>query len=168
MTSRQTERLWLRPWGHGDRDFAQRFYGDPEIMAIRKLGVLAPAAAAAELARVVAHWRDHGFGLWLLGALDGPDDPLGECGLRWLADGSDVELSYGLVPAARGRGLAAEAARAALDFGFATLGLRRVIAIANRRNVASHRVMARLGMTRLATEPGSRTVRYLATAPEAA
>jgi len=70
----------------------------------------------------------------------------GECGLRWLEDGSEVELSYGLYPQFRGRGLATEAARAVLDFGVEVLGIECIVALSRGDNVISHRVLEKLGM----------------------
>jgi RimJ/RimL family protein N-acetyltransferase len=57
-----------------------------------------------------------------------------------------VELLYSLEPAHWGRGLATEAAARLLDHGFGTLGLARIIARADTPNLASQRVMQRLGM----------------------
>ena len=48
----------------------------------------------------------------------------------------------------RGRGYATDAARAILRYGFETLGLHRVIANCQPENVASWRVMEKLGMRR--------------------
>ena len=70
----------------------------------------------------------------------------GECGLRWREDGSDIELSYGLVPRFRGLGLATEAARAALDFGVEVLRLECIVAYSRGDNGISHRVLEKLGM----------------------
>jgi GNAT acetyltransferase-like protein len=55
-----------------------------------------------------------------------------------------------LAPGARrlGRGLATEAARAALAFGFGALGLDEIVAYAASANQASQSVMRKLGMTR--------------------
>lgn len=57
-----------------------------------------------------------------------------------------AELGFGLDHAARGRGLATEAARVIIDFGFQVLGLHRVTAGHHPDNVASRRVVQRLGM----------------------
>ena len=50
-----------------------------------------------------------------------------------------------LLPEVRGRGYATEAATAALDFAFETLGWDRVIHVIDPRNVASQAVARRLG-----------------------
>jgi ribosomal-protein-alanine N-acetyltransferase len=115
-------------------------------MAIRKYGVMDKEDARRQVDTMVAHWRTHGFGMWVVedratGAFGG------ECGLRWVEDGSEVELSYGLSPGYRGRGLATEAARAALVFGSGTLGLERIVAFSRGDNRISHHVLEKLGMT---------------------
>jgi RimJ/RimL family protein N-acetyltransferase len=58
-----------------------------------------------------------------------------------------VELLYGLYQNFWGRGLATEAARAVLRFGFEEVGLEEILACADLDNPASVRVMERLGMS---------------------
>lgn len=142
-----TARLRLAPLGPSDGDDLYRLYGDPAVMAIRKIGTQSRTGSDAQLAEIVAHWRAHGFGLWAVRDL-ATGAFLGECGLRYHAPASPiVELSYGLVPAAQGRGYATEASRAVLTAGFGRLGLERVHAFAQASNAASRRVMEKLGFT---------------------
>lgn len=56
------------------------------------------------------------------------------------------EVGYVLHPSFAGRGLATEGARHILDLAFGRVGLRRVIARIDARNVASARVLTKLGM----------------------
>ena len=143
-----TERLLLRPFALDDRAQIVTFYGNAEVMAIRKLGVLDASAAERQLQIILDHWRAHGFGIWAV--MERASGCFaGECGLRWADDGADVELTYGLLPAFRGRGYATEAARAALAFGFDTLSLHRIVAMARGDNAASHHVLEKCGMTRV-------------------
>lgn len=140
-----TERLRLRPFTAADGDLLFRLYGDPRVMAIRKIGVQTRAQSTAELAGIVAHWQRRGFGLHAVFERAGGRF-LGECGLRERGpDDPEIELSYGLVPEAWGRGLAGEAAAAVLAEGFARHGLARVVAIARADNARSRRVMEKLG-----------------------
>lgn len=145
LTTLRTDRLTLRPVRPRDAPAFEAFYGDPEVMAIRKYGVLEAEVARRHVRRMVEHWATHGFGMWVVEEQAGGEFA-GECGLRWLEDGSDVELSYGLYTRFRGRGLATEAARAALDFGVETLGLQRIVALSRGDNIGSHRVLEKLGM----------------------
>jgi RimJ/RimL family protein N-acetyltransferase len=58
------------------------------------------------------------------------------------------EIGWSIHPDAQGRGLATEGAREMLRLGFDELGLHRIMADCDPRNVASFRVMERLGMRR--------------------
>lgn len=145
MITLHTRRLILRPVMSEDSQEFERFYGDAHVMAIRKYGVLDAAAANRQVLGMVRHWRMHEFGIWVVEERSNGTFA-GECGLRWLEDGSDVELSYGLYPRFRGRGLATEAANAALDFGVGVLGLERIVAFSRGDNEISHRVLEKIGM----------------------
>jgi RimJ/RimL family protein N-acetyltransferase len=94
---------------------------------------------------IAASQRDFaqaGYGIWTVRrAADGP--VIGTGGLREAADG-EVELLFSLDPAVWGRGLATEAARAVLDY---TRSVGCVVAFTDVGNVASERVLVRLGMT---------------------
>ena len=60
-------------------------------------------------------------------------------------------IGYALHPEVQGRGLAAEAAAELLVIGFRDLGLRRITADAYADNIASNRVLRRIGMRLEAT-----------------
>lgn len=66
-------------------------------------------------------------------------------------DGSDVEVSYQLLPRFWGRGLAVEAVAAAIGYDSAVMGLRRIVAETRASNHRSRRMIERLGMTEFAT-----------------
>ncbi len=73
---------------------------------------------------------------------------IGTCGFTSFSYPSDVgEVGYVLSPAYRGRGLATEAVRAVMGFGFRELSLHRIEAHFIEGNDASRRLMERVGMT---------------------
>jgi len=109
------------------------------------------AETAARHEANLAHWAEHGFGLWALfdateGATKGSF--VGRCGLRrCVVEGvSEVELAYAIVSARWREGLCTEAARAAIDRGFERLALDSIVAFTLPHNVASRRVMEKCGM----------------------
>ncbi|WP_160007427.1 GNAT family N-acetyltransferase [Nocardioides sp. AX2bis] len=88
-------------------------------------------------------------------AVDRADDGvfLGWCGLtRWNADYRSAALGYCFSEAAWGHGYATEAAGAVLRWAFDTLDLNRVQAETDTRNVASARVLEKLGFVHEGTQ----------------
>jgi ribosomal-protein-alanine N-acetyltransferase len=118
-------------------------------------GIISRERAAQEIRRSESDFDSHGCGQWAVfprEALGEPKTMIGFCGLRRFGDPPEVEVLYGLAPEYWGQGLATEAARAVLAFGFEQAGLRRVLAGADAPNIASFGVMQRLGMTYLRNE----------------
>jgi RimJ/RimL family protein N-acetyltransferase len=57
-----------------------------------------------------------------------------------------VEVGWSIAPARWGEGLAPEAARAALDWGFERADLAEIVSFTMVENLASQRVMQKLGL----------------------
>jgi RimJ/RimL family protein N-acetyltransferase len=145
-----TQRLVLRRFTADDLDAIGAVFGDPEVM--RYVGSRRAPWTSEEvgdaLDRVEAHWREHGFGpLAVIEAAAGV--VVGECGLQLLEEGPDIELAYTLARGVWGRGYATEAAAAALKWGFGVLDLARIVGVTYPENVASQRVLEKVGMRRL-------------------
>jgi RimJ/RimL family protein N-acetyltransferase len=149
VTVLETASLILRPFGSSDAPAHAILYGDPDVTRFLPGGPFPPdtvqARSERSLARFAEHWTAHGWGVWAV--VDKATEGLiGQCGLNHLPDGSDVELLYALSRASWGRGLATEAGRAALEHGFGSVGLERIVAVTRPEHRASRRVMERLGM----------------------
>lgn len=144
-----TPRLRLRAWREADVERMAAIYTDAEVM--RYLRPLDLAGTRLQLRRFVQHWLDHGFGLWAVEERDG-GRLIGRIGLMhhddWSASPHDAEVGWTLERSRWGKGLATEGGAAALRFGFETTGMQRIISIAHRDNVASWRVMQKLGLRR--------------------
>ena len=101
--------------------------------------------------RIEDHFETNGFGPWAVEARDEADF-IGYVGLlvpNFEAHFTPaVEVGWRLARAYWGRGLATEAARAAVVDGFGRLGLSEIVSFTSPRNVRSIRVMERLGMIR--------------------
>jgi RimJ/RimL family protein N-acetyltransferase len=166
----ETERLLLRPMTDADAEEMHEVYGDPSTFQYIERG---PAASVAEtrerIAEKAAHQEAHGFALWAV-VERASGRVVGDCGLQMLEGGPEVELGYKLARAVRGRGLAAEAGRACIVVGFDDLELERIVAVTHPDNVASRRVMKKLGMTLMGRgrHYGTETVLYAITRAEEA
>jgi RimJ/RimL family protein N-acetyltransferase len=149
----ETPRLRMRPFTPDDLEDYFLLGSDPEVMRYISRGVPRPRADAADaLAKLVEHWETQGFGVWVL-MERATGQFLGRCGLRHLPAIGEIELLYTLMRHAWGRGIATEAAHAALQYAFQVLKLRRIIAFAKPANRASWRVMEKLGMRYEKTAP---------------
>jgi RimJ/RimL family protein N-acetyltransferase len=87
---------------------------------------------------------------------------LGITGFMERPDGRGIALRFAFWPEARGRGIAREAAGAALRFGRDRAGLQRIVAIALETNIASRTVLGGIGMIERESfmRDGSRMVLY--------
>lgn len=92
----------------------------------------------------IEHWRTEGYGWWIL-EHKVRAKAIGWCGLRRLQETNEVEILYLLDEEFWGRGLATEAARISVEFGFSTAGLREIIGLVVKRNIGSIRVLENSG-----------------------
>ncbi len=84
---------------------------------------------------------------WLVVPTDRPYGA-GLAGFKGVPDSrGEVEIGYGIAPACQGQGYATEAARALIAWAFQSPQCATVIAPTKRSNVASHRVLKKVGMS---------------------
>ena len=145
MTDLTTRRLTLRPFTNDDLDAVHALWTDADMRRFLCDNQIVPRERSQEWLEGSTHeFATRRFGLW--GVHEPPGGTLiGFCGCRVWPTG-EPELMYGLLKPWWGRGLATEAATAVLDHVFETLDNRVVMAATDPPNVASVRVMARLGM----------------------
>ena len=145
-----TARLFLRRPTTADVPVYFAIFGDPATNLFNPNGPLADfAAAEAAIAARMAHWHERGCGSWAVSLRERPGNVIGFAGLSYKHYG-DVErmnLGYRFATTAWGRGVATEAARAALDIGWRVLRLAEVWAMVDVRHEASRRVLEKVGMT---------------------
>lgn len=166
MITLETARLVLRPFRPDDIDAYAAFCADPDVM--RYLGVREPMSredAWRQMAMLVGHWTLRGYGMWAVedratGALTG------RVGLHYPEGFPEPEVAWALARPFWGRGIAFEAACAALDHAFDTLGWRRAISLIDPGNVRSIRLAERLGerFERMAERRGHAVRLYAVTA----
>ena len=149
MTVIETERLCLRRWSLDDAEaYYQALLSDPDVMRYLPGGTPRPREAAERSINWFnQHGDDHGFTLWAVeekssGAL------VGNCGLVYIpgAQNGEVEVAYTLAKAFWGKGMATEAARASLKYGFEACNLAEIYGLAFPDNQPSQNVLRKLGM----------------------
>lgn len=140
----ETERLHLRPPSRRFLGHYDDFYGDADASS-EYGGPLSPADAYRRLAYDVGVWHLRGYGVWLLerksdGAV------VGGCGF-WQGRDWPRELTWWLLPRARGTGLAIEASRAAIAHAYNQFGWQVVQTYMDDNNAPARKLALRLGGT---------------------
>jgi ribosomal-protein-alanine N-acetyltransferase len=112
----------------------------------------------------VAYFQKNGTGLWAVYPR-GEDTLIGFCGYWFFHDPPQLELLYGIATSHWGTGLATEAAKRMIKYGFEVLSFDRIVASTDAPNLASVRVMEKAGMSfdRQETTNGLDTIYYAIT-----
>ncbi|HOU12380.1 MAG TPA: GNAT family N-acetyltransferase [Anaerolineae bacterium] len=141
-----TERLVLHAFSEQDVDPLFDILQQPGILRYYPRPDPPPRETVERIAtRQLAHWEEHGYGWW---AVEFRDDPrlLGWAGLTYLPETGETEVAYLLRQEVWRRGLATEAAKAALRFGFERFAFPFIIGLTHPENIASQRVLEKSGL----------------------
>jgi RimJ/RimL family protein N-acetyltransferase len=145
-----TTRLVLRRPARRDVGAIFTVHSDPRACLHNPSDALASREEAEQLFdRWDGHWRRFGFGYWVI-RWRAAAAPVGFCGVKVMrfADQQVLNLFYRLDPAVWGRGVAGEAAAAAVTSAARQHPEYPLIARVRPRNVASQRVAIRAGLIR--------------------
>lgn len=146
LPSIETARLRLRPCRQDDIDVLHQIWTDPGVRKYMWDDQIIDRQQAAEVVETsLVQFHQQGDGLWVM--MPGQDETcIGFCGFWLFHQPAQLELLYGLVPTHWNRGLATEAARALLRFGFEERGFTTITASTDAPNTASVRVMEKIRM----------------------
>ncbi|MCB9829565.1 MAG: GNAT family N-acetyltransferase [Planctomycetes bacterium] len=144
----RTRRLLLRAFAAGDAPDVQRLAGEREVAATT-LNIphpYPPGAAEQWIATHRPRWQQGTLCCYAVVRLS-DEILIGSVGLSIDPEDRLAELGYWIGKPYWGRGYATEAAEALVRFGFGGLGLTAIRARHMSRNLASGRVLAKLGMS---------------------
>jgi ribosomal-protein-alanine N-acetyltransferase len=147
-----TARLRLRPFHDGDADALFALHSSAHVLRYWDAPPWTERARAERFIAACRRMADESTGARL--AVDRVSDGafIGWCSLaRWNPDYRSAALGYCFDDSAWGQGYATETAHAVLEWAFDTLDLNRVQAETDTRNVASARVLEKLGFVREGT-----------------
>jgi len=163
----ETERLILTVWEPSDWLELRSIARDTEVMRFITGGVpWSDEQIRTYIERQMKCYTVHGFCRWKL-VEKSTGETIGFCGIGFWRDAPHPEIGWWLARQSWGRGLATEAARAALIDALERVGLDRIISVAMPANTASIRIMEKLGLSfecEFESE-GTRLVRYAITRP---
>ncbi len=144
----RTERLLLRPLSEADVDGLAAYRSLPEVFSYVPGEAMDAEGIRTGFAERFGRGDVEHAGQFLLLGVELADtgDLVGDVVLRWLSEEHrSGEIGYMFHPGHGGRGYATEAAHRMLHLAFDDLGLHRVMARVDLRNVASARLLRRLG-----------------------
>lgn len=146
MNGIETERALLRMISMDDLDAFTCICSNPRVM--KYIGLTCQPIFREEvqsaLASMLAHWDRNGFGRWAVVDKQG-DKLIGYAGLR--SHEGTPEIVYLLDEPYWNKGIGTEISEAIIKFGFEVTNFSRIIAMTRPENVASIRVMEKIGMT---------------------
>ena len=147
MSKFETDRLTMDELTYSDAPFIVTLLNDPTYVAnIGDRGIRTLEQAQQYISdKIIASYRDHGFGLYAV-RLSAGGEPIGMCGLVNRDSLEEVDIGYGFLPHARGKGYALEAAQEILHWARSKLKLTRLAAIVDPGNTPSIALLEKLGM----------------------
>ena len=141
----QTERLILRPLDKSDIDSVFAMRSDDRIMHFIRPVQTNNREAEDWINLVSSRWATEKIGFCaMIEKTSGQF--LGWCGLWRLHETKETEVGYAMLKEFWGKGYAVEASEAFLRYGFETLNIEKIVAVADPENQNSRRVMEKLGM----------------------
>lgn len=165
-TGPETERLRLRSLTAEDAEAFYQINSHPDVMRLTGEPPLESPESARTAIERYPDFDTYGYGRWGC-VLKESGALIGFCGLKYLPQLDAVDVGYRFLPEYWGRGLATEACRACVTFGFEVLDLKRIIGLALPANAASIRVLEKSGLSRVDTIEfeGETAIRYEITRP---
>ena len=143
----ETPRLALRQLSFDDAGFIFELLNEPGWLRFIGDKGVRNLEDARDYIRTgpMASYERLGFGLYVV-MLKDTGTPVGMCGLLKRDTLPDVDIGYAFLERHQGRGYAHEAAAAMIAHGRNNHGLERIVAITNADNVASAKVLGKIGM----------------------
>lgn len=141
----ETARLTLRAPEAADFEAYAAFRASARSVTVG--GPFDRQAAFNQFTAIIGHWQLRGFGRWLVAERD-TGAPVGIVGLHHPDDWPEPEVAWSVFDGAEGKGYAAEAARAARDYGYDVLGWTTLASLIVPTNARSLALAARLGAVR--------------------
>lgn len=142
----ETPRLYLYEMAEADAADFYELNADPEVM--RYTGDV-PFTDVEDARQLVVNYHQYqlrGYGRWTI-IHKQTGEFIGWCGLRYIEDWQETDVGYRLLRRFWNQGYATEAAKACIEYGFCQLHLSRIIGRTHKNNLASIRVLEKLGLS---------------------
>ena len=140
-----TERVILRQLQQEDLDDLFRLNSNPQVMEyIAPVFDLATCQMRLDMATDY-YQKEPKLGK-LAAVLKDGGEFIGWFCLKHLEDSGEVEIGYRMLPEYWGKGIATEVSEDLVKYGFTEVGLKRIVGITRPDNIASERVLLKIGL----------------------
>ena len=142
----ETPRLFLRRFREADAPLILQLNSDPEIVKYVHEPILEKEEQAANIImNIILPQYENNLGRWAIHTKEN-NAFIGWCGLKYRSERDEIDLGYRLLKNTWGKGYATEAAQHTLDHGFNVLDLQLITGRAHIENIASVKVLEKIGM----------------------
>jgi [ribosomal protein S5]-alanine N-acetyltransferase len=142
----QTPRLTLRRFTQADTNLLLQLNSNPEVLKYLHEPPLATEEQALHILNtIILPQYKNNLGRWAM-HLKTTHEFIGWCGLKYLAEANEIDLGYRLMQNFWGNGYAYEAAKHTVEYGFNQLNLKTIIGRAHIENIASLKILEKIGM----------------------
>jgi RimJ/RimL family protein N-acetyltransferase len=142
----ETPRLILRQFTEADPPLILLLNSDPEIVKyVHEPTLQTEEQAKKILVENILPQYEKKLGRWAIHTKEKLDF-IGWCGLKYRPELDEIDLGYRLMQKAWGKGFATEAAQYTLEYGFKSLDLKLITGRAHIENIASIKVLEKIGM----------------------
>ena len=142
----ETPRLLLRQFTLADTALLLELNRDPEVLKYLHEPLLRDEEHAREiLETIILPQYKNNLGRWAAFIKEN-NEFIGWCGLKYRPGLDEIDLGYRFLKKYWGQGYATEAARNTLEYAFTTLHLKTITGRAHIQNIASLKVLEKIGM----------------------
>jgi RimJ/RimL family protein N-acetyltransferase len=143
----ETERLILRKFNIDDAEAVLEFNSNPEVIKYTGDELVKSLERANEIITEIwfSDYEKYGYGRWAV--IYKPNNKvIGFAGLKYLSEFDETDIGFRFLPEYWNKGIATEASKPIIEYGFKNLGLKRIIGVAMPDNIGSCRVLEKIGL----------------------
>ena len=142
----ETERLFLREITVNDAETAYLLNLDTDVIKYTGDKSFDSIESARQFLISYDHYKKYGFGRWAV-IRKQDREFLGWCGLKYSVDTDEHDIGFRFFKQYWDKGFATESARACINLGFNKFNMTTIVGRAMTENVASIRVLEKIGLT---------------------
>ena len=143
----ETERTIIRRFNEGDYQAVFEFGSNKEVNNYTGDITLESLQHAKEIIANVwlSDYQKYGYGRWAV-IYKAENKIIGFAGLKYLPEINETDIGFRFLPEYWGIGIATEVSKEIIKYGFTKLNLTKIIGIAMPENIASCKVLEKIGL----------------------